>query len=210
MTFWDCVREHQTLFASCVGFRILVLVLFLQPYIGTVLLLELEMRELTLRLEEVVDSNDVLACRGLLETIAKVKAKWARFLRAQFVSGMIAPGIYGLLVFFTATNREVAKGGMSRLLFVCTMDAPFQATSVCLHCSFLAMFNARVLKWQQETENNDIYRFLCQKESEFCFSILGYSVTVAKLRFSVISLLLTVLSRLGQKFILWFQDVLHW
>ena len=208
MTYWDCVREHQTFFACWVGFRMLLLPLLLQPYIGTVLLLELEMRELTVRLKEVVDSNDVLACRGLLEKIANVKAKWAPFLRWQLVSGMLAPGIYGLLVFFTVTNREVAKDPLAQFLFVSTLDAPFLLTSVCLHCSFLAMFNARVQKWQQETENNDIYRFLCQKESEFCFSILGYSVTVAKLRFSLISLLVTVLSRLAQKVILWFQDVL--
>lgn len=206
VTFWDCVCEHQTFFAWWVGFRMLLLPLFLQPYIGTVLLLELEMRELTVRLEEVVDSNDVLPCHSLLEKIANVKAKWARFLRLQFFFGMLGPGIYGVLVFFTVTDREVAKDPLARGLFFTTLDAPFQLTSVCLHCSFLAMFNARVLKWQQETENNDIYRFLCQKESEFCFSILGYSVTVAKVRFSLISLLLTVLSRLAQKFILFLQD----
>lgn len=207
MTFWDCVREQQTFFAYWVGFRMLLLPVLLQPYIGTVLLLELEMHELTVRLEEVVDSNDVLACRGLLQEIANVKGKWASFLRQQLVSGMLAPGIYGLLVFFTVTNRDFAKDPLARVLFVSTLDAPFLLTSVCLHCSFLAMFNARVVKWQQETENNDIYRFLCQKESEFCFSILGYSVTVAKLRFSLISLLVTVLSRLAQKVILWFQDL---
>ena len=209
MAYWNCGLEHQTFFSRWVGFRILFLPLLLQPYIGTVLLLELEMRELTVMLEEVVYSDDVPACRGLLQKIANVKGKWASFLRQQFVFGMLAPGIYGLLVFFTITDREVANDPLVRILFVSMLDAPFLLTSVCLHCSFLAMFNARVLKWQQETENNDIYRFLCQKESEFCFSIFGYSVTLAKLRFTLISLVLTVLSRLAQKFILWFQDVLH-
>ena len=71
---------------------------FLQPFLGTILLLDLEIRELSNRLKDVAASNDLQLTRTFVQEVVGVKSKWARFLQAQLVLGLLQPLAYTFTV----------------------------------------------------------------------------------------------------------------
>lgn len=71
---------------------------FLQPFLGTILLLDLEIRELSNRLKDVAASNDLQLTRTFVQEVVGVKSKWARFLQAQLALGLLQPLAYTFTV----------------------------------------------------------------------------------------------------------------
>lgn len=80
---------------------------FLQPFLGTILLLDLEIRELSNRLKDVAASNDLQLTRTFVQEVVGVKSKWARFLQAQLALGLLQPLAYTFTVLWPLKSCEL-------------------------------------------------------------------------------------------------------
>lgn len=195
-TVWHWIQDALGSAAIVMNFRLLGLPLMLQPSVGTILLMELDMGLLSTRQVALAESPsfseyDVFY---FIEEVASVKQKWSRFIHAHIVLGIIQPVAYGMIAFLTLTKTQVHPEWLLLL-----SAAPLAMVQLCLQLVSLARFNKNIFKWQLETHNVELFRLLWQKEKDLTFGVFGYRITFGKLRLSIISFILSMLIKEGQR-----------
>jgi len=195
-TVWHWIQNALGSAAIVMSFRILGLPLMLQPSVGAILLMELDMGLLSTRQVALAESPscseyDVFY---LIEEVASVKQKWSCFIHAHVVLGMIEPVAYGMIAFLTLTKTQVHPEWLLLL-----SAAPLAMVQLCLQLVSLARFNKNIFKWQLETHNVELFRLLWQKEKDLTFGVFGYRITFGKLRLSIISFILSMLIKEGPR-----------
>ena len=195
-TGWHWIRDSPGVVASLMSCRVLGLPLVLQPSVGAILLMELDMGILSARQVELAESPsyseyDVFY---FLEEVASVKQKWSRFIHAHIVLGMIEPVAYGIVTFLTLTKTQVHPEWLLLL-----SPAPLAMVQLCLQLVCLARFNEKIFKWQLETHDVELFRLLWQKEKDLTFGVFGYRITFGKLRLSIISFILSMFIKEGPR-----------
>lgn len=205
------IQNDFGLEALLMSYRVPVLPLMLQPSVGAILLMELDMGLLSARQVALAESPscseyDVF---DFIEEVGSVKQKWSRFIHAHIVLGMMEPVAYGMIAFLTLTTTQVHP---ERLLLLSA--APLAMVQLCLQLVSLARFNEKIFKWQLETDNVELFRLLWQKEKDLTFGVFGYQITFGKLRLSIISFILSMLLKEGPRVIalleaLWLESSLE-
>ena len=195
-TVWHWIQNDFETVAIMMSFRVLGLPLILQPSVGAILLMELDMSLLSARQVELAESPscseyDVFY---FIEEIASVKQKWSPFIHAHIVLGMIEPVAYGMITFLTLTKTQVHPEWLLLL-----SAAPLAMVQLCLQLVCLARFNKKIFKWQLETHNVELFRLLWQKEKELTFGVFGYRITFGKLRLSIVSFILSMFIKEGPR-----------
>ena len=178
------------------SYRVPGLPLMLQPSVGAILLMELDMGLLSARQVALAESPscseyDVFY---FIEEVASVKQKWSCFIQAHIVLGMIEPVAYGMIAFLTLTKTQVHQEWL-----VLLSAAPLAMVELCLQLVSLARFDEKIFKWRLETHNVELFRLLWQKEKDLTFGVFGYRITFGKLRLSIISFILSMLIKKGPR-----------
>lgn len=149
--------------ALLMSYRVPGLPLMLQPSVGAILLMELDMGLLSARQVALAESPscseyDVFY---FIEEVASVKQKWSCFIQAHIVLGMIEPVAYGMIAFLTLTKTQVHQEWL-----VLLSAAPLAMVELCLQLVSLARFDEKIFKWRLETHNVELFRLLWQKEKD--------------------------------------------
>ena len=59
----------------------------------------------------------------------------------------------------------------------------------------LARFNEQIFAWPLATRDNDVYRALYQNQEKMTFSVFGFTITLQRIRVTVISFVIGVLCK---------------
>ena len=182
--------------ALLMSYRVPGLPLMLQPSVGAILLMELDMGLLSAGQVALAESPscseyDVFY---FIEEVASVKQKWSCFIQGHIVLGMTEPVAYGMIAFLTLTKTQVHQAWL-----VLLSAAPLAMVELCLQLVSLARFDEKIFKWRLETHNVELFRLLWQKEKDLTFGVFGYRITFGKLRLSIISFILSMLIKKGPR-----------
>lgn len=183
----DEVSAELIVYASV----ILVVLPAAMPHMATTLLLQEDLEHLSKKASQVVDDSCVDLFAVLLEEVSKTKSRWALFLRFHFALGSTAVAFFGfgLLLF------ERRRVHVSLPITASFITGPLAAAYLLMQIQCLARFNAHVSKCKEHTHSDTMHRLLLQNERKLEFRVLGLSITHAKIKAVMTSLIISVCSK---------------
>eukprot|EP00434_Breviolum_minutum_P020767 symbB.v1.2.018319.t1/scaffold1456.1/size117650/9 len=185
----DEVSAELIVYASV----ILVVLPAAMPHMATTLLLQEDLEHLSKKASQVVDDSCVDLFAVLLEEVSKTKSRWALFLRFHFALGSTAVAFFGfgLLLF------ERRRVHVSLPITASFITGPLAAAYLLMQIQCLARFNAHVSKCKEHTQSDTMHRLLLQNERKLEFRVLGLSITHAKIKAVMTSLIISVCSKVA-------------
>ena len=81
----------------------------------------------------------------------------------------------------------------AQVVLVWSIGAPLAMAYLWLQVLSLARFNKQIFEWALTTRDNDVYRALQQNQEGMTFSVFGFTITLQRIRVTVISFVVGVL-----------------
>ena len=186
-------HDHDEVSAELIVYAIVILLVLpaALPHMATTLLLQEDLEHLSKKVSQVVDDGCVDLFAVLLEEVSKTKSRWALFLRFHFALGSIAVGFFGFgLILFERRQVHV-----SLPITASFITGPLAAAYLLMQIQCLARLNAQVSKCKEITQSDTMHRLLLQNERKLEFRVLGLSITHAKIKAVMTSLIISVCSK---------------
>ena len=81
----------------------------------------------------------------------------------------------------------------AQFVLVWSIGAPLAMAYLWLQVLSLARFNKQIFEWALTTRDNDVYRALHQNQTKMTFSVFGFTITLQRIRVTVVSFVVGVL-----------------
>ncbi|CAE7668084.1 unnamed protein product [Symbiodinium sp. CCMP2592] len=165
------------------------------PHLATILLMQFDLEHLGSTREQVARRETCTedSILDFKEAIAGVERRWRCFLRLHVAIDSLMPLMYIITVIIVLLPNQDLERPFAQFVLVWSIGAPLAMAYLWLQVLSLARFNKQIFEWALSTRDNDVYRALQQNQEGMTFSVFGFTITLQRIRVTVISFVVGVL-----------------
>ncbi|CAE7569338.1 unnamed protein product [Symbiodinium sp. CCMP2456] len=165
------------------------------PHLATILLMQFDLARLSSAREQ-VSRHETCTEDSILdfkEVIAGVERRWRCFLRLHVAIDSLMPLMYVITIIIVLLPNQELERPFAKVVLVWSIGAPLALAYLWLQVLSLARFNKQIFEWALTTRDNDVYRALHQNQERMTFSVFGFTITLQRIRVTVVSFVVGVL-----------------
>ncbi|CAE7252664.1 unnamed protein product, partial [Symbiodinium sp. KB8] len=186
---------ESMLFVSQVLYGVVHIPFGVPPHLATILLMQFDLAHLSSAREQ-VSRHETCTEDSILdfkEVITGVERRWRCFLRLHVAIDSLMPLMYVMTIIIVLLPNQDFERPFAQFVLVWSIGAPLAMAYLWLQVLSLARFNKQIFEWALTTRDNDVYRALHQNQTKMTFSVFGFTITLQRIRVTVVSFVVGVL-----------------